>query len=116
MEGKTAKGKTKEKEGESREGEKGTGWLEGVTRNGFLEGRELLLPYHLRTQKPPRVQKSRGVLGGPRSLFLSPMGTWGSETQQAAGAWSPRPERVVPMWPLEFLAHNFSQPQVLPKL
>lgn len=75
MGGKVTKGKTKEKGAGSREGESGIGWLEG------------------------EAQKSRGVCVWDPPFTLSiPNGDIGVP-KTAAGIWSPKPERVVPMWP-----------------
>lgn len=107
--GRQQKAKQKRKGG-SREGEKGTGWLEGETQNGFLEGRELLLPCCLRTQTPPRVQKSRGVLGVPFTLSVTngDMEIPKHSKQLECG----HPDlREWLMWPPEFLAHASLNPR-----
>lgn len=80
------------------------------TQNGFLEGRELLLPYCLGTQTPPRVQKSRGVLGVPFTLSVTngDMGIPKHSKQLECG----HPDlRKWLMWPPEFLAHASLNPR-----
>lgn len=114
MEGKTAKGKTKEKGGVEggREGDRMARGRDPEWLPGGKGAIATLLPQNPDSTQSAEVQ---GSAGGPVHSFCHQWGHGDSETQQAAGVWSPRPERVAYV-ATRVLSTRFSQPQVLPRL